>query len=170
MKTKYLKLSLLAVLVAGATMIISCEKEDSNDNSTLSKKSMFENPCGHRPDIDGPFTRGETVNCPNDNLPWYCNYQRQGNCLKGVTVPGISEQLDMVVSGGPDLVGEFFSGKSWTKIWPDLDYKIVNELATGKYYLHKIQRAKNNYFYIATMDKKLTPESIIFLVMPIVSE
>lgn len=31
MKTKYLKLSLLAVLVAGATMIISCEK-DNNEN------------------------------------------------------------------------------------------------------------------------------------------
>ena len=34
MKTKYLKLSLLAVLVAGATMIISCEKENNENGLT----------------------------------------------------------------------------------------------------------------------------------------
>lgn len=170
MKIKYLKLSLLAVLVAGATMAISCSKEDSNDNSTFSEKTVVGNPCGDRPDIDGPFQTGETVNCPKDNLPWYCNYQKRGNCLRSVRIPGISEQLDMVVNGGSYLVGEFFSENRWKEIWPNLDYEIVAELATGKYYLHKIQRSKNNSFYIATKDKEFTIESNIFLVMPVVSE
>ena len=57
MKTKYLKLSLLAVLVAGATMIISCEKENNENGLTTNAQTKIGGGTGEAlplpPDGDG---------------------------------------------------------------------------------------------------------------------
>ena len=44
MQRTYLKLSLLAVLVAGATMVTSCEKESNEDNSMLNIQTKLQLP------------------------------------------------------------------------------------------------------------------------------
>lgn len=168
--TKLIFPTLATMLVVGVTMFISCEKEGSNENALLVQTKVAEGQysCGQAPHIQGPYNPGLTVLCEDDGLPHYCNYTIPGNCLQEVSIPGLSEQLDMVVSEGPGYVGKFFSGKGWKKIWPNLDSKIVEELATGYYYLHKIERSEKRSFYVATKSSKLEPGIDIYTVIPVV--
>ena len=170
-KIRIILTSVATALVAGVTLFTSCEKEGSNENASLmqTKVADDEYPCGQAPHIPGNVVPGETVLC-SDGLPHYCNYTKPGNCLREVTVSKLSEQLDMVVSGGPSSVGEFFSGENWKKFWPNLDSRTVAELATGKYYLHKKLRSRNSCFYVATKASKLEAGVEIYLVMPVIYE
>ena len=170
-KTKVILASVATVLVAGTVLFTSCEKEGSNENASLvqTKATGDEYPCGQAPHIPGNVVPGETVPC-SDGLPDYCNYTKPGNCLREVTISKLSEQLDMVVSGGPSSVGEFFSGEEWKRFWPDLDADAVATLASGEYYLHKRLRSDNAYFYVATKSSTLEAGIEIYLVMPVIYE
>ncbi len=168
-KTKVILASVATVLVAGTTLFTSCEKE-TNEGTAFLQKTVIGNPCGDEPHVDGPFARGLTVDCPIDNLPSYCNYKVQGDCLREVTISTSSTLLDMVVSGGPSSVGEFFSGEEWKRFWPELDSETIATLASGEYYLHKMQRSENRCFYVATKSSTLEAGIEIYLVMPVIYE
>ncbi|MBO7201359.1 MAG: hypothetical protein J6V54_08210 [Bacteroidales bacterium] len=170
-KTKVILASVATVLVAGTVLFTSCEKEGSNETVLLeqSKATGDGYPCGQRPNIPGPYNPGLTVMC-SDNLPDYCDYTQPGNCLQEIRISLNSDQLDMVVSGGPKAVGEFFSGEEWRNFWPDLDADTVATLASGDYYLHKRLRLDNECFYVATKSSTLEAGIEIYLVMPVIYE
>ena len=170
-KTRIVYMIVATALVAGTVMFTSCEKEGSNENVSLVQTKAAEDdyPCGQRPHIQGSYNPGLTVLC-SDGLPDYCDYTKPGNCLKEIKAQLSSTQLDMAVSGGPSSVGKLFSGEEWKRFWPNLDSKIVAELATGKYYLHKRLRSGNECFYVATKSSKLAAGIDIYLVMPVIYE
>ena len=171
-KTKVILASVATVLVAGTVLFTSCEKEGSNENASLvqTKATGGEYPCGQAPHIPGSVVPGETVLC-TDGLPHYCNYTKPGNCLLEVPASALSStHLDMAVSGGPSSVGNFFSGEEWKRFWPDLGSETVAALASGEYYLHKMQRSENRCFYVATKSSTLEAGIEIYLVMPVIYE
>ena len=100
MKTKYLKLSLLAVLVAGATMIISCEKESeiNNEVSTIETKNLSNgepNPLPdepmYQPILIDPYYLWWTYRIEvdaegNEYQVWYCTNLQISDSLCAVSI------------------------------------------------------------------------------------
>ncbi len=169
-KTRIVLATVATALVAGTAIFTSCEKEGSNENASLMQtKEASGYPCGQTPHVPGSCNPGATIMC-SDGLPDHCNYSIPGNCLREIRISISIEQVDMAVSGGPSSVGKFFSGEEWKNFWPELDSEIIAELATGKYYLHKMQRSENDYFYVATKADKLEAGIEIYLVMPVIYE
>lgn len=68
MQRTYLKLSLLAVLVAGATMVTSCEKESNEDNSMLNIQTKLQLP--DQIEIDTIVSKDHHI------IDWYHLYWR----------------------------------------------------------------------------------------------
>ena len=100
MKITYLKLSLLAVLVAGATMIISCEKESeiNNEVSTIETKNLSNgepNPLPdepmYQPILIDPYYLWWTYRIEvdaegNEYQVWYCTNLQISDSLCAVSI------------------------------------------------------------------------------------
>ena len=96
MKRTYLKLSLLAVLVAGATMIISCEKE-SDENKMLASS----------------YTKSMNIPIPN-----YSSYEEVNEIIqKAISFDTLSELLEYERTQGRKSIGaisdKFYEGTDW---------------------------------------------------------
>ena len=113
MKKTYLKLSLLAVLVAGATMIISCEKE-SNENTML--------PSSYTKSMDIPIPNYSTYEEVNeiinkvstfDTLKELLDYEEaQGRKSIGAISDKLCEETDWEQFSSKEDIIEFYSENS----------------------------------------------------------
>lgn len=171
MQRTYLKLSLLAVLVAGATMIISCEKEATKTDSIMQLKSQSldenDDDCSIKPDIPGVYNPGESCYC-DAGLITHCNYKKPGNCFKPVIIkPGAG--LDELVLDGPDAVAKFFSGETWKVYWSNIDDETIEKLVSGEYYFHKMYRSENSSFYAASKSKVINADAEYLIVLPVIT-
>lgn len=167
MRKSYFKFALLAVLAAGATMVTSCEKEATKNDSVLQLKSLPSDDCDTKPDIPGLFNPGATRYC-EAGLITHCDYTEKGNCYKPVIIQPKSG-LDEIVSGGSDAVAKFFSGDVWKKYWPTIDNETIEKLVSGEYYFHKMYRSEDSYFYAASKSKVINSDIEYLIVLPVIT-
>jgi hypothetical protein len=167
MKKTFYSIAYAAIITLGTISFIGCGKEEVNEVNMIEQLSNNEKGYPIKDDISGPHNPGKSCYDEHDRLT-HCDYSAVGNCGKPITIVASRLiNLDMVVSGGSNAVANFFSSSEWENYWPTIDNTTIEKLASGNYYLHKIERSENSYFYVATTSNELNTNEDYLIVLPV---